>query len=279
MKDDGWRRSAGAATDLETIKRRQQEAWADGDFSVIASRQVLVGELLCEAVDIHPGQAVLDVATGSGNAALAAARRGGHVTGLDFVRGLLARGEERARAERLSIRFCEGDAERMPFADGAFDVVLSTFGVMFAPDQERAAHELLRVCRPGGKIGLANWTPAGFTGQMFAINARYVPPPPGLQPAVLWGTQERLAELLGPAVASVRTQSRHATIRAASEEAWLEGRRKYFGPTRRAFATLDHAQRVAYERDLVALIRRHNRADDGTVIVSSEYLEVVAVRR
>jgi SAM-dependent methyltransferase len=265
--------------DLGAIKRRQQETWADGDFSVIAARQILVGELLCEAMDIHPGETVLDVATGSGNAALAAARRGGRVTGLDFVPALLARGEERARAERLSIIFCEGDAEHLPFDEGAFDVVLSTFGVMFAPDQEGAARELLRVCRPGGKIGLANWTPGGFTGQVFAINARYVPPPVGLRPAVLWGTQARLEELLGPGIVSLRAQPRHATIRAASEETWMEGRRKYFGPTRQAFATLDHAQRVAYERDLLALIRRHNRANDGTVIIPSEYLEVVAFRR
>lgn len=261
------------------IKRRQQETWADGDFSVIASRQVLVAELLCEAVDIHPGETVLDVATGSGNAALAAARRGGRVTGLDFVPALLARGGERARAERLSITFCEGDAERLPFDDGAFDVVLSTFGVMFAPDQESAARELLRVCRPGGKIGLANWTPGGFNGQAFAVSARYLPPPEGLRPAVLWGTEERLKELLGSGVASMRTQVRHATVRAASEEMWLEGRRKYFGPARKAFAVLDHAQRVAYERDLLALVRRFNRANDGTVIIPSEYLEVVAVRR
>jgi ubiquinone/menaquinone biosynthesis C-methylase UbiE len=266
-------------SELEAIKRRQQQVWADGDFSVIASRQVLVGELLCEAVDIHAGQTVLDVATGSGNTALAAARRGGRVTGVDFVSALLARGDERARAERLPVTFREGDAEHLPFDDAAFDVVLSTFGVMFAPDQEAAARELLRVCRAGGKIGLANWTPTGFTGQMFAINARYVPPPAALKPAVLWGTEQRLAQLLGSGITSVRAEPRHATIRAASEEAWLEGRRKYFGPARQAFATLDHAQRVAYERDLLALVRRHNRADDGTVVIPSEYLEIVAVRR
>ncbi|HLW48128.1 MAG TPA: class I SAM-dependent methyltransferase [bacterium] len=264
---------------LDAIKRRQQQAWADGDFSVIASRQILVAELLCEAVDIHPGQAVLDVATGSGNAALSAARRGGRVTGIDFVPALLARGEERVRAERLSVTFCEGDAEHLPFDGGAFDVVLSTFGVMFAPDQESAARELLRVCRPGGKIGLANWTPGGFSGQMFAVNARYVPPPPGLRPAVSWGTEERLRELLGAGVASLSAQRRHATVRGASEEAWMDGRRKYFGPSRQIFTVLDHAQRVAYERDLLALVRRHNRAEDGTVSIPSEYLEVVAVRK
>jgi SAM-dependent methyltransferase len=265
--------------DFAAIKRRQQEAWADGDFSMLATGQTLVGELLCEAVDIHPGHAVLDVATGSGNAALAAARRGGQVTGLDFVPALLARGAERAAAERLSITFREGDAEHLPFDDGTFDVVLSTFGVMFAPDQERAARELLRVCRPGGKIGLACWTPSSFMGQTFAVNARYIPPPPGLRPPVLWGTEDHLKELLGPGIVSLRAQSRHATLRALSEEKWLDGRRKYFGPARKTFAALDPAQRDACERDLLALLRRNNRAQDGTVIIPSEYLEVVAVRR
>jgi ubiquinone/menaquinone biosynthesis C-methylase UbiE len=266
-------------SDLEAAKRRQQEAWAGGDFSVLAARQILSAELLCEAVDIHPGQTVLDVATGSGNAALAAARRGGRVTGIDFVPAILRRGEERAKTEGLSVTFREGDAEHLPFDDGAFDVVLSTFGVMFAPDQERAARELLRVCRPGGTLGLANWTPGGFMGQVLAINARYIPSAPSVRPAVLWGTEDRLEKLLGHGIVSLRAQRRHATMRAPSEEAWMEGRRKYSGPTRLTFAALDHAQRIAYERDLLALVRRHNRADDGTVIIPSEYLEMVAVRR
>lgn len=266
-------------SDLSAIKQRQQQAWADGDFSVILTAHLIVGELLCEAVDIHPGQAVLDVATGSGNAALAAARRGGQVTGIDFVPALLARGEERAAAERLSITFCEADAERLPFDDRTFDVVLSTFGVIFAPDQECAARELLRVCRPGGRIGLANWTPAGFMGQIFAATARYAPPPPGLRPAVLWGIEDRLRELLGSGVTSLQTTVRHSTMRSASEETWLEQRRKYSGPTRKAIEAMDGAQREAFERDLLAIVRRHNRAQDGTIIIPSEYLEVVAVRR
>lgn len=265
-------------TDLDAVKKRQQAAWAAGDFSVCATGIVIVSELLCESADVHYGQTVLDVCTGSGNTALAAARRGGRVTGIDFVAALLERGRERADAEGLRIDFYEGDAERLPSEDGAFDVVLSTFGVMFCPDHERAAAELLRVCRPGGTIGLACWTPDGFQGQSFAVTARYAPPTPGLRPPVLWGTEAHLKQLLGSDVASLRTQARHCQLRAASEEKWLEGR-KYFGPARKTYEALDGAQREAYERDLLDVLRRYNRARDGTVIIPSEYLEVIAVRR
>lgn len=266
-------------TDLEAVKKRQQAAWADGDFSVCATGIVIVSELLCEAADVHYGQTVLDVATGSGNTALAAARRGGRVTGIDFVPALLERGRERAAAERLQIDFREGDAERLPFDDGTFDVVLSTFGVMFCPDHERAATELLRVCRPGGTIGLACWTPDGFQGQSFAVTARYVPPAPGLRPAVLWGNEDHLRRLFGSGIASLRGRSRQAQLCAASEEKWLEGRRKYFGPARKTLESLDGARRDAYERDVLTVVRQFNRAHDGTIVLPSEYLEVVAVRR
>jgi SAM-dependent methyltransferase len=217
------------------------------------------------------------VATGSGNTALAAARRGGEVTGIDFVPALLDRGRERAAAERLRIVFQEGDAENIPFPDAFFEVVLSTFGAMFAPDQERAARELLRVCRPGGKIGMANWAPDGFTGEMFGLVAKFVPPPQGLGPPTRWGTEAGLRELFGGA-ASIRTCRRSAIVRALSPDHWLKGRRAYFGPTIKAFELLDPVGQEALAGEMLALVRRFNRSGDGTVVVPSDYLEVAAVR-
>jgi SAM-dependent methyltransferase len=266
------------AVDLEAAKAVQQRIWSEGDFAMVATIAQIVGERLCEAVDLLPGERVLDVACGSGNAAIAAARRFTEVTGLDYVPALLERGRERAAAERLEIEFVEGDAEALPFEDGSFDVVLSTFGVMFAPDHPRAAAELLRVCRPGGRIGMSNWTPDGLVGEMFMIGSRHAPPPVPLEPPTRWGTEERLRELLGDGISSLETRKREFTLRFHSPEHWLEFFRTYFGPTKAAFERLDEPAREAYASDLLELMRRHNRAGEKALVAPSEYLEVVAVR-
>jgi SAM-dependent methyltransferase len=265
--------------DTETIKTRQQQAWATGDFSMVAPYIYIVGELLCEAADLRAGQKVLDVATGSGNTALAAARRCCEVTGIDFVPALLERARERVAAERLRATFVPGDAEHIPFPDASFDAVLSTFGAMFAPDQERAARELLRVCRSGGTIAMANWTPEGFAGRMFRVTGQHVPPPPGLAPPVLWGTEARLRELFGGEVRSLSITKRTCFFRWLSVEQWLDFMRRYFGPMQRAFAALDPPGQEKLARDLVDLARAMSRPGEPTMVLPSEYLEVVAIRR
>ncbi len=267
------------AVDLTEIKKRQQQAWAAGDFALVGTKIILVSEQLCEAVDLHPGQKVLDVATGSGNTALAAARRECEVFGIDHVETLLERARVRAATERLHIEFRQGDAENLPFADDSFEVVLSTFGAMFAPYQEKAAQELLRVCRPGGKIGMANWTPDGLVGEMFQMTSRYVPPPPNLKPPSLWGTESRLRELFGDNVSSLQALRRTFTFRFRSAEQWLEFHRTNLGPLVKAYEILNAADREKLSQDLLALVRRYNRSGDGTAIFPSDYLEVVAVKR
>jgi SAM-dependent methyltransferase len=235
--------------------------------------------LLCEAVDLRPGQQVLDVATGNGNAALAAARRWGKVTGIDYVPASLEHGRARAVVERLPVTFCEGDAERIPFPDASFDVVLSTFGAQFAPDQEQTARELLRVCRPGGKIGLANLTPESFSGSMAQAMGQYVPRSPGLRSPFLWGTEERIQELIGEGVTSLHVTSRTMVFRYRSAQHWLEVWRTYFGPLRQALAQLDPPGQEALAGDLLALVRRMNRSGEETMVVPNAYLEMVAARR
>lgn len=259
-------------SDLSFIKGRQREMWSAGDYAAVATPLLITSELLCEAADLRAGSRVLDVAAGSGNTALAAARRRCEVIGVDYVPQLLERARERAKAERLEIRFDEGDAENLPYPDRAFDAVLSTFGVMFAPDQEAAARELLRVCRPGGRIALASWTPEGFVGQWFQATARYLPPPPGVQPPLRWGTEAGVRELLGrePSVAR-----RHFVLRYATPQAWLDYFRVNFGPLRQAFEKLDEARQKEFAAELLALIGRFNRSGDGTVVAPAEYLEAV----
>jgi ubiquinone/menaquinone biosynthesis C-methylase UbiE len=267
-----------AAPNFAAIKQRQQQTWATGDYAVIATMISYMAETLCEAMDLHAGWRVLDVAGGSGNAALAAARRLCAVTCTDYVPTLLERGRERAAAERLAITFEVADAEHLPYADGAFDAVTSVVGVMFTPDQERAAAELLRVCKAGGTIGLANWTPDGFIGELFRIVGTYAPPPAGVKPVALWGTAERLRELFGDGVTALTMNRRHFVFRAHSAAEWVELFRAWYGPVNRAFAGQDAAGQAALAAALHALVERHNRATDGTISIPAAYLEVVASR-
>ncbi|MBX3462867.1 MAG: class I SAM-dependent methyltransferase [Planctomycetes bacterium] len=265
--------------DLVAIKSRQQSAWSTGDYAVVGTTLQIVGETLLEALDVRAGQRVLDVAAGNGNASLAAARRHCEVVSTDYVPALLERGRERATAERLPIEFRVADAEALPFADGSFDVVVSTFGVMFTPDQERAASEMLRVCRRNGRIGLANWTPDGFIGQMFAVVARYVPPPTGMPAPAGWGSRARLAELFGRQALAIDVQERAFVFRYRSPEHWLEVFKLVYGPMVRAFAALPAREQAALTADLLALVQRCNRAQDRSMVVPSDYLEVVITRR
>lgn len=263
---------------FSAVKARQRLAWSSGDYAVVGTTLQIVGEELCEALDLRSGQSVLDVAAGNGNASLAAARRWGDVTATDYVPELLERARERAAADRLAIEFREADAENLPFDDESFDVVLSTFGVMFTPDQERAAAELVRVCRHGGKIGLANWTPDGFIGQLFKTLGKFVPPAPGVRSPALWGTRARIDELFGPGAADIATTQRHFVFRYQSPDHWIHVFKSYYGPLLKAFAALDSAAQSAFEAELKHLIARFNRAADGTMVVPSEYLEVVITR-
>ncbi len=266
-------------TDLAAVKARQHGAWSSGDYAVVGTTLQIVGEDLCEALDVRGGQMVLDVAAGNGNASLAAARRWCAVTSTDYVPALLERGRQRAAAERLKIDFVEADAEALQFADASFDVVVSTFGVMFTPDQEKAAAEMLRVCRPSGKIGLANWTPDGFIGQLFKTIGAHLPPPAGVKSPALWGTKGRLAELFGSGAASIAAEPRSFTFRYRSVEHFMEVFKTYYGPTLKAFAALDPQPQAALHADIVALLARFNRSGDGTVVVPSEYLEVIVTKR
>ena len=270
--------SAIPTVDLSTIKGRQQLAWSSGDYAIVGTTLQIVGETLCEAVDLRSNQRVLDVAAGNGNATLAAARRFADVVSTDYVGALLEGGRRRAEADRLPVMFQEADAEALPFADASFDVVLSTFGVMFTPNQDKAARELLRVCRPGGKIGLANWTPESFIGQMFRVLGKYVPPVAGVAPPSLWGTKARLDTLFG-SQAVVAAESRTFVFRYKSPAHWLEIFRDYYGPVLKAFASLNPESRKALEKDLYALLDQNNVARDGTLVLPSEYLEAVITKK
>lgn len=263
------------AVDLNAIKTRQQGAWSSGDYAVVGTTLQIVGEELCEALDLRAGQKVLDVAAGNGNASLAAARRWCDVVATDYVPALLERARERAEAERLNIMVQDEDAEALSFPDRSFDAVVSTFGVMFTPDQDRAASELVRVCKRGGKIGLANWTPEGFIGQLFKTIGQHVPPPPGAKSPALWGTRARIAELFDLHATSIKSAQRNFVFRYRSPQHWLEVFKTYYGPMLKAFAALQPAAQSALENDIKALIGHFNRSGDSSVVVPSEYLEVI----
>jgi SAM-dependent methyltransferase len=265
--------------DFEAVKRRQQAMWASGDFAVIASLIHIVAERLVDSLDPAAGSRVLDVAGGTGNAAIAAARCGTRVVCTDYVPALLNRGRERARAEGLAIDFEPADAEALPYDDGSFDAVVSVFGAMFAPDQPRAAAELARVCRPGGLIGLASWTPTGFLGELFRAQAAIVPPPPGVASPLRWGTEEGVAELLGAELESIQTRRRMFTWRFADAAAFVSTFRDWYGPTLKAFEAAGPEREAELERALLDVVERGARERGGAIAVPAEYLEVVAVRR
>ncbi len=268
---------SNSTVDFSAIKQRQQAMWAAGDYAVVGTTLQIVGEQLCEAVDMRAGERVLDVAAGNGNATLAAARRFADVTSTDYVGALLDRAKERAKADHFNIKFQEADAEALPFADATFDVVLSTFGVMFTPNQDKSASELARVCRRGGRIGLANWTPDGFIGQLFKTIGKHVPPPAGVKSPALWGTETHLGELF--AGQDVKATKQIFNFRYKSADHWLEIFKTYYGPTNRAFAALDAPKQAALQADIVELLSRLNRGGKDTLIVPSEYLEVVVTKR
>ncbi len=267
-----------AVIDFNAIKRRQQATWASGDFAIIGTTLQIVGESLAEAADVRAGERALDVAAGNGNASLAAARRFARVTSTDYVPQLLEKGAARARAEGLEISFQLADAENLPFADGAFDVVLSTFGVMFAPEHQRAAQELLRVTRSGGRIALANWTPEGFLGELFRVVGSFVAPPPGTRSPMLWGSEPYAVELFGPHAADLRCLRRNFNFRYRSAAHWIEVFRTFYGPTHKAFGALDAARQAQLSAALAELLGRWNVAGPDSLVVPGEYLEIVIAR-
>jgi ubiquinone/menaquinone biosynthesis C-methylase UbiE len=270
---------AATAPDFASAKTKQQAVWASGDYALIGATLQIVGETLCEAMDLRAGQQVLDVAAGNGNVTLAAARRWCDVTSTDYVPALLERGRARSIAEGLQVEFREADAEALPFKDASFDAVTSTFGVMFTPNQDRAAKEMLRVCKSGGKIGMANWTPDGFIGQLFNIIGKHTPPPAGLRSPILWGTRARLEEMFGAQASAIEAPPRNFVFRYRSAQHWLDVFKTWYGPIHKTFGALAAHGQAALSADITSLIARLNTARDGTMVVPGEYLEVVVIKQ
>lgn len=272
-------RTTAPQPDLMALKARQHAAWSSGDYAIVGVTLQIVGESLAEAMDLRSGAEVLDVAAGNGNFTLAAARRFCNVTSTDYVDSLLQRGRLRAEADGLAVSFMTADAENLPFADASFDAVASTFGVMFTPDHARSAGELLRVCRPGGRIGLANWTPEGFIGQMFRLIGKHLPPPAGARSPAAWGTAAWIDIGFGGKASVVSSVPRHFVFRYRSPQHFLDVFRRYYGPMLKAFEALDAAGRQALTQDILDLIARCNVSGDASMVVPSEYLETVLTRR
>jgi len=268
-----------ATPDLEAVKKKQQATWASGDFAVIGTTLQIVGELLAEAVDIRAGERVLDVAAGNGNATLAAARRFAEVTSTDYVPALLDKSAVRAKAEGLNVTYRVADAEQLPFPDGSFDAVVSTYGVMFTPNHARSASEMMRVVRPGGRIGLASWTPEGFIGKLFKVVGSFVPPPAGVKSPVLWGTDGHLQELFGKDASSIRSERRNFNFRYLSAEHFIQIFRDFYGPTHKAFAALDEEKQKAMAAEITALLEKTNVAGKGSLVAPAKYLETVITRK
>jgi ubiquinone/menaquinone biosynthesis C-methylase UbiE len=271
--------SSPSAIDLTAVKTRQQAAWSTGNYAVVGTTLQIVGETLCEALDLRSGANVLDVAAGNGNASLAAARRWCDVTSTDYVPSLLESARARSVAEGHDIEFQVADAENLPFAAASFDAVMSTFGVMFTPNQDQAASELTRVCKPGGKIGLANWTPESFIGQLFKLIGQYIPPAPGVKSPALWGTKATIEELFGNSAREIRMTSREFVFRYRSAAHWIEVFRTYYGPMNKTFSALDAAKQAGFTEQLLTLLETRNRSGDRTIVLPSEYLEVVIERK
>ena len=269
---------AATAPNLAAIKTKQQATWASGDFAVIGTTLQIVGETLAEAADVSAGERVIDIAAGNGNATLAAARRFAYVTSTDYVPELLYKGAARARAEGLEVEFKEADAEALPYADATFDVALSTFGMMFAPDHGKTASEALRVVRSGGRIGMANWTPEGFIGQLFKVIGKHLPPPAGLASPALWGTEPHIVQLFGPGAADIRCQRRLFNFRYESAAHWIQIFRDFYGPTHKAFAALPAEGQKKLEADITTLLDRLNIGGRRSLVVPGEYLETVIVK-
>ncbi len=267
------------APDLIAIKGRQQIAWSTGNYAVVGTTLQIVGEQLCEALDLRAGSHVLDVAAGNGNASLAAARRFCEVTSTDYVKSLLESAHARAVADGLTIDFREADAENLPFDTASFDVVLSTFGVMFTPNQQQAASEMARVCKAGGRIGMANWTPDSFIGQLFKLIGKYIPPAAGMKSPSLWGTRARLEELFADTAKSITINDRAFVFRYRSAVHFIEVFRTYYGPMNKTFAALDAPQQAAFTEELLTLMESRNRSGDDTLVLPSEYAEVIIERR